>query len=126
MRLLKKQNTIKTGQQAEELAFQYLRKQALRPVCRNFQTRRGEIDLIMMDKETLVFIEVRYRRQSHFGSSMESIDKRKQTKLIAAARYYLATKKDHDCACRFDIIAMSTLTNTDEITWLKNAFLVDE
>ncbi|MFW5425785.1 MAG: YraN family protein [Methylophagaceae bacterium] len=113
-----------SGKQAEELASQYLQKHNLTLITQNFHCRRGEIDLIMQDQQTLVFIEVRYRKNARFGTAIESIDHRKQTKIITTAEHYLLQSKHDYFDYRFDVIAIMPLQNSDkpEITWIKNAF----
>lgn len=112
------------GKQAEELACQYLQDQHLTLISQNYYCRRGEIDLIMQDHQTLVFIEVRYRKNSRFGSALESIDHRKQAKIITTAEHYLLESKADYIDYRFDVIAIMPTQNSEqaEITWIKNAF----
>ena len=71
-------NTKQTGQQAEDAARRYLKAQGLSLVESNYNCTRGEIDLIMKDNSTIVFIEVRFRRNTSFGSGAESVDYHKQ------------------------------------------------
>lgn len=112
------------GKQAEDLAKQYLQKHKLKLITQNYHCRRGEIDLIMQDQQTLVFIEVRYRKNARFGSALESVDHKKQAKIITTAEHYLLQSKHDYIDYRFDVIAMMPMTNSDqpEITWIKNAF----
>jgi putative endonuclease len=111
------------GFEAEKLACQFLSKQGLKLVRRNFYTCFGEIDLIMEDKNTVVFIEVRFRKGLQLVCPAESVDKRKQNKLIRTAHAYLQqfnTWKD----CRLDVVAIATTENGYAINWIKNAFQV--
>ena len=112
------------GKHAEEIAKQYLQKQHLTLIEQNYHCRRGEIDLIMQDQQTLVFIEVRYRKNARFGSALESVDHRKQAKIITTAEHYLLQDQQHYVDYRFDVIAImpDPLQQKPEITWLKNAF----
>jgi len=113
----------KTGREAEDLAYQFLLKQGLKPVLRNFRCKQGEIDLIMQDKNVLIFVEVRYRKSSHFGSSAESVTRTKQAKLIRAASYYLQqNSKMAKYPARFDVIAISPINGQDMIDWIPDAF----
>ena len=80
----------------------------------------GEIDLIMRDAETLVFIEVRYRANSRFGSALESVTHTKQRRLITAARFYLA-QHGLSCSCRFDVVGVEG-TSPRSIHWIRHAF----
>ena len=77
------------GQQAELWACQYLEQQGLALITKNYHCRRGEIDLIMRDEKALVFIEVRYRKSARFGSALESVNYKKQQKLIITAEHYI-------------------------------------
>lgn len=114
-------STINTGKDAETRACCYLQAQGLQLVQRNYHSRRGEIDLIMQDKDSLVFIEVRYRRQSRFGSAAESVNRHKQSKLIACANHYIQTYPERARqACRFDVVSIDG--NMNSIDWIKNAF----
>ena len=81
-----------------------------------------EIDLIMQDDNVLVFIEVRYRKSDYFGSGAETVDSRKQKKLILSAKHYLSKQSKHDQACRFDVISLSGSLQTGRIEWIPNAF----
>lgn len=113
------------GQRAEAGACDYLQRQGLRLVERNYRCVRGEIDLIMRDQETLVFVEVRYRAGQRFGGAAASVDARKQARLVAAALHYL---QQHPAAgrrpCRFDVMA-SVPGEGDvavEYEWIRSAF----
>lgn len=110
------------GIQAEELALQHLQQQGLKLVERNYHSRRGEIDLIMLDKSTLVFVEVRSRKSSRFGSALESVNHAKQTRIIHTAEQYLQQTSSSYQGYRFDVIAISSDQAVPEITWLKDAF----
>lgn len=113
-----------TGKQAEELACHYLQQQNLELLNQNYHCRRGEIDLIMQEQQTLVFVEVRYRKNAIFGSALESVDHRKQQRIIITAEHYLLQNTQQYSDYRFDVIAIMPSQNKDapEITWLKNAF----
>ena len=111
-----------SGKQYEELACKYLCKQGLKLLTRNYHCRRGEIDLIMRDKESLVFVEVRYRRQSRYGSASESVNWQKQQRLIAAAEHYLLHEFKTQPAARFDVIAINGIKDAIELEWIHNAF----
>ena len=106
------------GRDKERLAGEYLARQGLRPVARNHRCRFGEIDIVMRDGDILVFVEVRYRASSRFGTPAETVDARKQRRLAAAAADYL---KCHPSVlpCRFDVVAIGA---QDQIQWVKDAF----
>lgn len=112
------------GDEAEQAALRYLAARGLKVVTRNFRCRRGEIDLVMLDGATHVFVEVRYRSGSRFGGAAESVDRRKQQRVIIAAQYYL---QRHPQAargpCRFDVTAVSPAPDGGwHIDWIQNAF----
>ena len=117
--MLKNQQHI--GKTNENLACQYLEKQGLILVERNFSCRRGEIDIIMRDKDTIVFVEVRYRRHDKYGSAMESVNTQKQKRLSLTAKHYLL-QTGTPLACRFDVIAISGTEPNNPIKWIQNAF----
>jgi putative endonuclease len=91
----------------------------LKLVAQNYHCRFGEIDLIMKDAKTLVFVEVRLRSNSQFGSATSSITPQKQNKLILTAQHYL--QLHGESACRFDAVLMSS-ANLQDIEWIRNAF----
>ena len=109
------------GNAAETQALCYLQAQGLVLVQRNFRCRTGELDLIMRDAETLVFVEVRSRRSAQYGSPAESITPSKQYKLFSAASAYLQ-HQDVDLPCRFDVIAILKSAKQTQIEWIKDAF----
>jgi len=113
------------GQQAEQWAECYLQQQGLVLITKNYSCRRGEIDLIMQDQQALVFVEVRYRNSSTFGSALESVDRKKQAKLIFTAEHYLQQQESSFTAYRFDVIAITHKNNKPSITWVKDAFQVN-
>ena len=107
------------GAQAEEAAGDFLTHRGLQLLERNYRCRFGEIDLIMAEGHTIVFVEVRYRRNNTFGGSLESITAGKREKLLRAARHYMAAKKEFP-DCRFDAVLLTG--DTHEIEWIENAF----
>lgn len=111
------------GLEAEQLAATFLENHGLKLVAKNYHCRFGEIDIIMIDAETLVFIEVRLRSNSQFGSAAASITPQKQQKLILTAQHYLQlhVNNQSQVACRFDAILMRK-TDLNDIEWLRNAF----
>jgi putative endonuclease len=116
-----KDTTGDSGRQAETLAARHLEARGLRILARNFRCRGGEIDLVCADGPTLVFVEVRLRRNADYGGAGASITPRKQQRLILAARHYLAA---HDAAtrpCRFDCVLLDGLRG-DAVEWLRDAF----
>ena len=115
----------KIDNQAEQLSLSYLTEHGLQLIEQNYLTRFGEIDLIMLDNEqsTLVFIEVRYRQNSNFGSPIDSVTQTKQSKLIRTAKQYLQQHDQYDdFICRFDVIGLESDLKYPKITWIKDAF----
>lgn len=98
-------------------------------VVRNFHSARGEIDLIMLDQDLLVFIEVRFRGHGSFANPAESITRRKRARIIATARYFLHTHRVHARRrCRFDVVSVTqrnyapSSTDSAQIEWIRDAF----
>ncbi|MES9901228.1 MAG: YraN family protein [Sedimenticola sp.] len=110
-----------TGDDAEAQAKSHLESAGLQTVERNYRCRRGEIDLIMRHGSTLVFVEVRYRKNSTFGSAVESITATKRRRIITAASHYLAVTRLSDSPCRFDVVAI-TGEQRQQIDWIQDAF----
>lgn len=108
------------GAHAEQWAMRYLQQQGLQPLAQNYRCRFGEIDLIMQDSATLVFVEVRLRRHATFGGAAASIDGRKQQRIIRTAQHYLAGLT-RTPPCRFDAVLMDDVQGRN-VQWLKNAF----
>lgn len=106
-----------TGKNAEEKAKQFLETQGLRFIEANFMSRFGEIDLIFLENDTLVFVEVRARSTKQYGSALESINYTKRQKLLKTALYYQHHYKK-DCAMRFDAVAFDA--GIENIQWVRN------
>lgn len=108
------------GRQAEECALQLLIRQGMQLQARNWHCRNGELDLVMRDGDTLVFVEVRYRSHSGFGGAAASIDRRKRQRISRAALHYLQQHPaDAQRACRFDVVA---LDGNHPPQWIRQAF----
>ena len=106
------------GEKSEQRACDFLLKQGLHIVDKNFRCKYGELDLIMRDIQTLVIVEVRFRKSNKYGGALESITHKKQSRIIAATQIYLLQNKIIS-PIRFDVITMS---NDADINWIKNAF----
>lgn len=106
------------GHHFEGLALKYLKRRGLKLLARNYCSRHGEIDLIMQDKDTLVFVEVRYRKHDSYGGAIESIDYHKQSRITNTAESYLQTHS-WEGPCRFDIIAIQGKAKPQ---WIIGAF----
>ena len=95
------------GNQYEALAAEYLQKEGYDIIERNFHCRQGEIDLIARDGNTLVFVEVKYRKDLTAGEPAEAVDARKQARILRTARYYMTRYHiSEDTPCRFDVVAV--------------------
>jgi len=121
---INKITTHDKGITTEQFAKHYLLKQGLLFVEQNIHCRQGEIDLIMRDGETLVFVEVKYRRNNHFGGAISAVSIAKQKKIRHCATFYLHKMNinEYNTLCRFDVIALEGDINKPQLTWLKNAF----
>lgn len=110
-----------TGRAAEQRSADWLQQRGCQIIARNHHCRYGELDLVVLQGETLVFVEVRSRGNSRHGHPYESVDRHKQKKLIAAAQDFLQRHPEHAWRnCRFDIIG---ICQDKSPTWLQNAFI---
>jgi putative endonuclease len=107
------------GARAERLCGQLLERHGLRVLERNWRCRFGEIDLVADDGGTLVFAEVRYRGSASHGGAAESVTAAKRSRVVAAARAYLAGRPEADC--RFDVLLVESLEPA-RIEWIRDAF----
>ena len=115
------------GARAEDLCAELLQRSGLRVLERNWRCRHGEIDLVAEEGDTLVFAEVRFRRNARFGGAAESVTGAKQARLAAAARLYLSlhvARRRREPACRFDVLLLEgeTPDAAAKIRWLRDAF----
>jgi len=112
------------GDAAEDAALALLCAHGLRLLARNLRFKVGELDLVMLDGEVLVFVEVRQRGRADFGDALDSVDLRKARKLALAAQLYLQRHPHHGArACRFDVLGF----NADAAPrWLRHAFRLDD
>ncbi|MCD6245834.1 YraN family protein [candidate division WOR-3 bacterium] len=113
-----------TGRRGEDIASSFLVKRGYRIVGRNFHySKYGEIDIIAVHKKTLVFIEVKFRNSSKYGSAVESINSIKQKRIVKTARYFLSKKGIlGKVDTRFDVIAIDMVDGKERIEHIKNAF----
>ena len=112
---------VAQGTAAEDFALRYLEARGLTLVTRNFRCRVGELDLILRDGGQLVFVEVRSRRSSQFGTPAESVTRTKQQRLLRAAAFYLQRQR-LDLPCRFDVVAILQTGNEPRVEWIRDAF----
>jgi putative endonuclease len=110
-------HALRAGADAEEIAADFLAAKGMQIVARNYRTRFGEIDLVARDGESLVFVEVRLRTNDYFGGAADSVDAPKRSRVVAAARAYLAHVHPQP-PCRFDVVTL----NGDKPRWIRAAF----
>lgn len=117
--MLFRKNTKASGDEAEEQACKHLKKNKVSILARNFRNRSGEIDIIGLEKDTILFVEVKYRKSDSHGEPFESVTPQKQQKIVRTAQYFLQKNprlSQNDC--RFDVISI----HNNQLTWLKDAF----
>jgi putative endonuclease len=110
---------LQSGDNAELQALNFLRKQGLLLLHKNYRCKSGELDLVMQDGKFLVVVEMRFRKSDYFGSAVESITWQKQQRIIAATGHYVIINKIGNVPIRFDVVAIS---GDQQINWIKNAF----
>jgi len=112
-----------SGAQWEKTAESFLRARGLRLLQRNFSSRFGEIDLIMEDQGTVVFVEVKYRKSSSHGSGADAVTYHKQGRISRTAAWYLAKFPQRaEQTCRFDVLSIDSQKKDKGINWIKSAF----
>lgn len=115
----KKQNDRQVGAAYEEKVCAFLKEKGLLILERNFRVRQGEIDVIAKEGDTLVFVEVKYRKNPSRGLPEEAVDFRKQRQISKVALFYLAFRRlPLSTPCRFDVVAVCG----EEIRWIPDAF----
>ena len=108
---------------SEDIAAEFLQRQGLELLVTNYRNRTGEIDLIMIDDQTLVFVEVKQRRDGQFGRPEESVGMAKQAKLRRTAASYLQRHdRSQSWPCRFDVVAITGSPHAPVCRWIQNAF----
>ena len=111
------------GLWAEQTALEYLLAKKLKLLEKNFRSSFGEIDLIMQDKDIILFIEVRYRSSNSFHTALESINKKKCERIILTSQKYLSeNRRALQLDCRLDVLTLSGTQENPTIQWIKNAF----
>jgi putative endonuclease len=119
------------GAAVEAAARAHLRKAGLRDIAANANFRLGELDLVMLDdggrEATVVFVEVRYRRDARFGGGAASIDAHKRRRIVRAAQLFLlAHRRYADAPCRFDVVEADGDPAAPRLNWLRDAFRADD
>ena len=107
------------GAGGERRALQYLSKQGLKPIQQNYRCRFGEVDLIMLHHQTLVFVEVKTRGQQSWAPGSFAVNARKQERLRKTAQHFLAENgRYQQLAARFDVVSI----DGTELNWIRQAF----
>lgn len=115
------------GAAAEDAALAHLQALGLQLIARNVSYKFGEIDLIMRDAQAIVFVEVRFRRNSRFGGAALSVDAVKRRKIARAAQAWLQSHRQFANAdCRFDVVPVSPVGVQLECQWIQSAFTMDD
>lgn len=116
------------GIAAEDCALEHLRDSGLKLIARNYRCKAGEIDLVMLERDTLVLVEVRYRATTDFGGAAASVTAHKQRRITLAAQHLLVCRRElRRYAARFDVVAVAPgpaapLPAPLKVDWIKNAF----
>ncbi len=112
-----------TGQLAENLSGEFLQQQGLCILEKNYRCKAGELDIIAKHHDSIVFVEVRFRKNIAFGNPLETVTLSKKKKLIKAALHYLQRNKNHaKKPCRFDVISVTIRQNQYQYEWVQHAF----
>ena len=112
-----------TGDAFEQRACAELERAGLKLLARSYSTRHGELDLVMREGDTVVFVEVRYRKSASHGDAAASVTASKQARLILAAQHWLAAHPQHARrACRFDVVSYDGPADAIHRGWLRGAF----
>ena len=115
-----------TGEAGEQLAIQFLKRMGYRIVCQGYRESGGEIDIIALDKRTVVFVEVKTRHSDLHGSPEMAVDSSKQRKIVRTATHFLKRNDLLDETCRFDVISILMLEPKPRVKHFKHAFRLEE
>lgn len=113
---------ITLGKKGEEFAADFLIKKGYKIKERNYKSALGEIDIIALSGETIVFIEVKTRSSLKFGLPFEAVTKKKQHQISKTALYYMSKMKISEAAARFDIVSVISKGEQMEAELIENAF----
>ncbi len=116
------ENTKSKGRQGEETAAAFLREKGMSILGCNVRCALGELDLVCRDGRTIVFVEVKSRHGTGFGSPQESVSASKQRKLTLLAKWYLQRHRLESSPARFDVVAVDFRHHVPQIRWIPNAF----
>ena len=122
MEKIKDTQKIATGKEGEKIAAAYLEKNGYRIIEVNFRCTIGEIDIIAKEKNDLVFVEVKTRKSTALGYPEQAVGMRKQKKMSQLALWYMQKRKIADTNVRFDVVAITLISDNNEVRLIKNAF----
>ncbi len=115
-------NRVEKGKQGEDIAVKYLEEAGIDVIARNVRCNMGEIDIVGVDGDTLVFVEVKSKSFGGYGLPQEAVTVAKQRRLTRLAQWYLKSRKMERRSARFDVIAIAWKGGEPEVTWIANAF----
>ena len=118
---------LRKGLRYEQLARRYLERRGLRLIEQNFRSRFGEIDLVMLERKTVCFVEVKYRERLDFGGAFSAIPVSKRRKFVKTAQFFLARHRQYaNRDARFDALLIQGLPDgSEQIEWIRNAFYAE-
>ena len=123
LHLSKKIRALDNGRRSEQQALKFLESKGLTLIASNLRYKFGELDLIMLEQQTIIFVEVKYRRHESYGGALHSLGQQQAIRLQRCAKAWL---QKHDPqskrACRFDLVALSGNFSDTECVWIKNIF----
>ena len=114
------------GQQGEDVAARFLRRQRYAILARNYRCPLGEVDLVALEKSVVVFVEVKTRRDDAFGTPAEAVDRRKRRQLQRVAEYYLGSHRLEERDARFDVVEVHWGHNGPRCSLIRDAFHLDD
>lgn len=118
---------LEHGKNAEQLAARYLVQRGLTLVASNHRARVGELDLVMREGHTLVVVEVRARHSAQRATPAETIDWRKQRRIIRATQHFILCNRQYrEWPLRFDVVAITGALDAPQIHWIRAAFRLDD
>jgi putative endonuclease len=112
----------RAGKEGESIAISYLREQGFTILEHNYKTRLGEIDIIVRQRDTIAFVEVKSKKTDGYIHPKYSVTKEKQKRISRVALYYLKATKQTGCKARFDVVTVISGFSKPKIDWIQNAF----
>jgi len=113
---------LELGERGEALALEKIKRLGYRNIVKNYRCRLGEVDLVAMDGNELVFIEIKTRRGRPLGFAKEAVNLRKQKQLSKVALSYMKANNCCDVSARFDVVAVAVGNGPPQIEVIRNAF----